>query len=180
MGNSLLSELTPAMSLNNLSKMYLNQTVGEKILLTFWVGSLWAIGYLAVPTLFATLDDRQLAGMLAGKMFTAVSYMGLFCGVLLLLSLIKRSNRLKTEIRFWLLLVMLLLIIIGEFILQPQMAELKQMGLLAGSDAAREFSLLHQIATALYTLNSLLGLAMVVFHPAETKPELGRAYSDKA
>ena len=57
---------------------------GEQLLVTLWVGSLWAIGYLAVPILFSTLDDRMLAGMLAGKMFTAVSFIGLGCGTALL------------------------------------------------------------------------------------------------
>ena len=33
----------------------------QRILLTAWVGGLWAIGYIAAPTLFATLDDRAMA-----------------------------------------------------------------------------------------------------------------------
>jgi hypothetical protein len=40
--------------------------------LTLWVGGFWAIGYLAAPMLFYNLDDRMLAGMLAGKMFTGM------------------------------------------------------------------------------------------------------------
>ncbi|MDX2505018.1 MAG: DUF4149 domain-containing protein [Gammaproteobacteria bacterium] len=152
------------MSLNKLSSHFLNQTSGEKILLTFWVGSLWAIGYLAVPTLFATLENRQLAGMLAGKMFTAVSYVGVFCALMLLLSTAKRSIQIKTDKQIWLLILMLLLVIIGEFILQPQMAELKQSVLVDGSEVAQQFDRLHHIATSLYMINSLLGLALVVFH----------------
>jgi hypothetical protein len=46
--------------------------------LTAWVGSLWAIGYLAVPILFHAQPDRQLAGMLAGQMFTASGYRAYF------------------------------------------------------------------------------------------------------
>lgn len=157
------------MSLNDYTKTYLNQTSGEKILLTLWVGALWAIGFLAAPTLFASLDDRQLAGMLAGKMFTAVSYMGLFCGVLLLLFTIKRQVEVKKNFFFWLLLSMLILVIIGEFVLQPQMAQLKQIGLLEGSEGAHSFHRLHQFATTLYTLNCVLGLAAVVF---QSEPNL--------
>ena len=37
------------------------------IVITAWVGALWAIGYLAAPALFHALADKQLAGMLAGK-----------------------------------------------------------------------------------------------------------------
>ena len=59
---------------------------GDRILLTLWVGSLWAIGYIAAPTLFATLEDRALAGTLAGAMFEIVAYIGMVCAALLLLS----------------------------------------------------------------------------------------------
>ena len=37
------------------------------------MGGLWAIGYLAAPVLFASLGDKMLAGMLAGKMFTWIA-----------------------------------------------------------------------------------------------------------
>jgi hypothetical protein len=30
---------------------------------------LWAVGYLAAPTLFATLSDRVLAGTIAASLF---------------------------------------------------------------------------------------------------------------
>ena len=44
------------------------------------VGSLWAIGLIAAPTLFSVLSDNtQLAGLLAGKMFTLTAYVGMAC-----------------------------------------------------------------------------------------------------
>ena len=57
---------------------------GERILLTLWVGGLWTIGYIVAPALFANLEDRALAGTLAGVMFEIVAYVGMFCAVLLL------------------------------------------------------------------------------------------------
>ena len=39
-----------------------------QIAITLWVGGLLAIGYIAAPVLFASLGDRQLAGMVAGKL----------------------------------------------------------------------------------------------------------------
>ncbi len=141
----------------------LNLNSGEKILQTLWVGSLWAIGYLAVPTLFGTLQDRQTAGLLAGKMFTSVSYVGLFCAVLLLLSAFRNSKRAATDKRIWILIVMLGLVIAGEFVFQPLMAELKLSGIAEGTAAALKFDKYHHIATVLYLINSLLGLALVVF-----------------
>ena len=55
-----------------------------QIAITLWVGGMWAIGYLAAPVLFDALpDDRMLAGILAGKMFAWVAYIGMACGIYL-------------------------------------------------------------------------------------------------
>ncbi len=48
-------------------------TVSQRILLTFWVGGLWAIGYVAVPVLFNMISDRYLAGGIAGRLFSIMS-----------------------------------------------------------------------------------------------------------
>ena len=45
------------------------------VAITLWVGALWAIGYIAAPTLFYHLPDRQLAGNLAGQIFWAAFFM---------------------------------------------------------------------------------------------------------
>ena len=150
--------------IKQLNQNFFNAHIGEKLLLTLWVGAIWAIGYIAVPTLFGTLDDRQLAGLLAGKMFTAVSYVGLFCGVILMISTIRCAHPLKSNVQFLLLIFMLALVCIGEFILQPQMAELKLLGLVEGSKALNYFDQLHHISSILYMVNSLLGLALVTLH----------------
>jgi len=63
------------------------------LLTTAWIGSLWAVGYLAVPVLFYAQPDRQLAGMLAGQMFTLVGYLGMVCGLYLLVQRISMSGR---------------------------------------------------------------------------------------
>ena len=91
------------------------------ILITAWVGGLWAIGYLAAPALFYTLgENRQLAGNLAGTMFTWVAYLGLFSGIYLLAHRVARYglNAFKQAF-FWTVLVMLLLTLFGHFGVQP-------------------------------------------------------------
>lgn len=135
-------------------------SVSERILLTLWVGGMWTTGYLVAPILFTVLDDRQLAGMLAGHMFTAMSYVGLACGGLLLSGSLFRDG-----IKHWrngVLLLMLVIIAIGHFVLQPMMAELKAAGILEGSASAAEFGKLHGIASVLFLINSLSGLVLVV------------------
>ena len=132
---------------------------GENILTVLWIGSLWTIGYIVAPTLFQVLEDRTLAGMIAGRLFTIESYLGLACGgVLLLLEFLNRPPGRWVTGRIGLLLAMLALIVISQFVLQPMMAELK----LRGLSQSPEFARRHGIAAALYLINSLLGLIWVV------------------
>ena len=133
----------------------------ERFLVTLWVGCLWAVGYLAVPTLFSALDDRILAGMLAGKMFAAVSFIGLGCGTALLSIAVMSTQNFLRDKRVLLLALMLFLVLIGEFVLQPAMADLKAQGLAEGSRAAATFGILHGVASLLYLMNSLGGLLLI-------------------
>ena len=138
--------------------------ISERILLTLWIGGMWTVGYIVAPTLFAMLADRALAGNVAGQLFSIMSYIGLLAAGILLIGQCYRARAAwRRNWRFWVLLMMLLIIVIGEFYLQPLMAELKQAGLPEGSDTARQFCQLHGVASALFVINSLLGLGLVVF-----------------
>ena len=137
-----------------------------QLLTTLWVGGLWSIGFLAAPILFATLPDKMLAGMLAGNMFTLIAYTGMICACYLLLyygqSLKKQALQ---QTAFRIIVLMLLLTLIGQFGIQPQMAELKAQALPADvmhSAFAERFQMLHHIATLLYSTQSLLGIVLVL------------------
>lgn len=130
----------------------------ERVLTTAWVGGLWAIGYIAAPTLFGVLDDRQLAGQLAGEMFHTINWLGIICGGLLLLIVLKRYGR---AWQFWVVLAMLIFVLNNEFVLQPMMAELKVQGLVEGSEEKSRFGLLHGLSSAAYLAISILGLILV-------------------
>jgi len=127
----------------------------ERILLALWVGSLWVTGFLVAPTLFALLDDRALAGTIAGNLFTKISYIGLLCGAVLLVL----NQRMKRGIgwRPMLIIAMLALVVIGQFVLTPMIVELRQQGL---TETAR-FGQLHGLAGVLYLVTSVLGLGLV-------------------
>lgn len=135
--------------------------VGERILLTFWVGSLWTVGYAVAPMLFAKLDDRALAGFLAGELFTLVAWVGLFCGLPLVLIQWLRGQGWRNW-RLWMLIAMLALVLLGELVVRPMMAQ---------ADGGA-FMRLHGIAQALYLAVSLLGLALVAFGPAPDRDGL--------
>lgn len=148
---------------------------GQNILLTLWVGGLWTAGYIVTPMLFSVLDDRRLAGELAGRMFTLIGYIGLFCGAALLISLIYQAGRYwRRTWQIWVLMAMLLLVIAGQFLVQPMIQELKAgspAGFIEGSAEAGRFGALHGVASMLYLGTSLLGLGLVSFG-------LGRRYAD--
>lgn len=131
----------------------------ERILLTLWVGGMWTVGYVIAPLLFSMLD-KQLAGHIAGQIFTSMSYIGLVCGSLLLVGNCYRAG--LRNITNYILVLMLILIAVGQFYLQPMMAELKAQGLVDGSDAAAQFGMLHGVSSILFLINSIAGLILVI------------------
>ena len=134
----------------------------ERLFLTAWIGCLWAVGYLATPVLFANLNT-ETAGVLAGALFTRVSFIGMVCGVALILLRGSGSGWRLKDWKLGILAGMLVLIIVGEFVVQPMMAELKAQGLVEGSRQAAEFGRLHGIASILYLIESLGGAILVAF-----------------
>lgn len=133
----------------------------ERALLTLWIGGIWVIGYLAVPILFGNLDDRMLAGMLAGKMFSAMSFVGLAVGGVLWLKALLTTPQPLSRWHVRLLMLMLLIVVISEFFLQPMMSALKAEGLIEGSDAAAQFGVLHGVSSVFYLINSVAGLVLL-------------------
>jgi hypothetical protein len=133
-----------------------------------WVGSLITVGYLVVPTIFANLQDRQVAGMIAAAIFQAEAYVSvLVCVALLLLAntLIKRKVENYRNTR-WVILVLLLISAMTCFGFIPYMNALRQEALLLGipvmaSPSASLFGRLHGISSGLFLIQSLLGLWMV-------------------
>lgn len=138
------------------------------IALTLWIGGLWAIGYIVAPTLFYSLPDRTLAGMLAGKLFTLMAYVGIGCATyLLLFRLVRFGGACFRHGVFWIVLAMLVLTLAGEFGVQPILAGLKDQALPTGvmeSVFRDRFVAWHGIASVLYLILSVLGVALVWLH----------------
>jgi hypothetical protein len=134
--------------------------------ITAWVGGLWAVGYLAVPTLFHAQPDKQLAGMLAGQMFVALGYVGIVCGVYLLLYRFLTSGKAAfRETLFIVIAAMLLISLLIQFGIQPLMADLKIQALpldVMRSTFAEQFKMWHGISSILYLVQSLLGALLVI------------------
>ncbi len=136
----------------------------ENLLLAIWVGAMIGIGYVATPVLFKALDDRSLAGSTAGQMFSVIGIAGLVIGaVLLILRYKDESLSLFKHWRGWLLTLMLLLVASGSFILQPMIADVKALGLVEGSAAAKKFGMLHGISSLLYMATVIGGCLLLFF-----------------
>ncbi|HJW23297.1 MAG TPA: DUF4149 domain-containing protein [Rhodocyclaceae bacterium] len=136
------------------------------IALTAWIGGMWVIGYVAAPTLFATLGDRQLAGLVAGKLFAVMGWIGLGCGAYLAgFLLIRLGGGAFRRAAFWLTLVILALTVASQFGIQPLMAQLKAEAWpreVMETVLRDRFAAWHGISSILYLVQSILGLWLVV------------------
>lgn len=136
------------------------------LLASFWVGGMWAIGYIAAPVLFQFSPDKTMAGMLAGKLFTVMAYAGMACAAYLLCyEALKSGKKVLVRAVFWLILVMLAIVLLGHFGIQPILAELKQQALplyVMQSDFAAPFRMWHGISSLLYLAESLCGVVLLL------------------
>jgi hypothetical protein len=136
------------------------------LLLVFWVGGMWAIGYIAAPTLFSNLpDNHQLAGNLAGALFKWIAWVGIAAGLYLLVFRLGRDGlqALKQSF-FWIVLIMLLLTLGQHFGIQPIMQALKEQALpkaVMESAFKSRFAAWHGVSSVIYLMESLLGAWLI-------------------
>ena len=131
------------------------------LVVTLWAGSLWTIGYLVAPTLFGTLHDRVLAGVIAGSMFTTGACVSMACGAvtLALLAVSKDVTDQRRKTLYIIAGAMLVCLLLSHFGLRPMMAELKEAG-----DKAK-FGMLHGVSMVLYLVQAILAVFLVAKNP---------------
>jgi hypothetical protein len=138
----------------------------QSIAATLWVGGLWVTGYVVAPVLFATLNDRALAGLVAGRLFSLLAWVGMSCAAYLFIYRLARyrAGALRQGL-FWIVIVMLALTLAGEFGVQPVMAALKQQAWpspVMESALRDRFALWHGVSSVIYLIESLLGAALII------------------
>ncbi len=135
------------------------------ILITFWVGGLWMTG-LTASILFDVVADRTLAGNIAGHLFSTISAIGLICGAILLIKrYVQFQSAVLKQAYWWIVIAMLLLVLVGQFGIQPLLAQLKTDALpdaVMNSQYASQFAAWHGVAGAVYLIECLLGVALVL------------------
>lgn len=133
-----------------------------------WIGSILTVGYLVAPTIFGTLTDRQVAGMVAGSIFKVEAYLStIVCIALMVLAnlLVTRGLAQYRVIRL-ILLGMLLCSVAASFVFIPWMNTLRDQALLNGmpvmlSPSADVFGKLHGASSIVFMIQSALGLYLV-------------------
>lgn len=133
-----------------------------------WVGSLLTTGYLVAPTIFNTLTDRQVAGMVAGSIFRVEALLStVVCIALMVLAnlLVNRGLAQYRLIR-WILLAMLLCSVAASLVFIPWMNTLRDEALLQGmpvmlSPSANIFAKLHGASSIVFLIQSTLGIYLI-------------------
>lgn len=141
-----------------------------KIAVTTWVGGLWTIGYI-VPILFNRLADKQLAGNLAGSMFAVIAWIGIVCGIYLLIyRLAEAGSSALKQAFFWATLLMVLMTLGTHFGIQPIIESLKAQAMpkaVLQSAFSDRFARWHGISSIVYLIESLLGLVLILKQSAK-------------
>jgi hypothetical protein len=135
------------------------------IIVTLWAGALWMTG-ISAYVLFDSLQDKQMAGMLAGKLFTVVSYIGMVSAFYLLIHrLVQNGTMALKQAFFWAVFLMLLLVLAGHFGIQPILEGLKAQAFPADvmqSVFADRFRNWHGVASIAYVIECVLAIVMVL------------------
>ncbi|MGK5077039.1 DUF4149 domain-containing protein [Janthinobacterium sp. HLX7-2] len=135
---------------------------------TLWAGSLWTIGFIVAPTLFATLSDRVLAGNIAGSLFRVEAWLSIACALVLLALLQWGAGAMELKRRRLLgalVLSMLVCALLSHFGIAPLMAEIKAQaqgssGLMDEAMRSR-FGMLHGVSTLIFAVQSLLAGVLI-------------------
>ena len=134
--------------------------------LNIWLGSDIFLSFVVAPGAFAVLASRDQAGAMVGYSLTRMHWMGIVCGVAILLVRVLRTRSLASLAApaALCLVFMILLTVISQVAVSPKMAVLRaQMGSIAatgaGSPLLAEFARLHRVSVGLESGVLLAGLA---------------------
>ncbi|HME38550.1 MAG TPA: DUF4149 domain-containing protein [Steroidobacteraceae bacterium] len=120
-----------------------------RVLFVLWAGSLWSLAAWVAPTLFHAQGDRQLAGVLASRLFSIETYAGLAVAGLALL--------LPGRAKFVWGYLAAALLAVNEWVLKRVMEQAHAHGAAAGLT----FGAWHGVSAVLYLLACVAVLRLV-------------------
>lgn len=118
--------------------------VTARVLAGLWAGSLLTICGVVAPTLFATLDDRRLAGDLAGRFFEIATWLGV-AFALPLLSIVWKSDAFKPKRA-----ILVLIALTAYAPIQVQLGIVSSMEAARASGDLRGVAFAHALASGLF------------------------------
>ena len=134
--------------------------------LSIWLGSDVFLSFVVAPGAFSVLASRDLAGAIVGYSLGRMHWIGIVCGLVILLVRALRIRSLTALVAPAALCVVLMIIltVISQVAVSPKMAVLRvRMGSIeataAGSPLLAEFARLHTISVGLESGVLLAGLA---------------------
>jgi hypothetical protein len=114
-----------------------------------WAGSLWSLALWVAPTLFAAQADRHLAGVLAARLFSIETYVGLGFAAL--------AVWLPGRMNFLPVYVAAALLAFNQWVLKPIMTRAQH-----GATLGLSFGAWHGVSAVVYVLACLALLLLVV------------------
>ena len=134
--------------------------------LSIWLGSDVFLSFVVAPGAFSVLASRDQAGAIIGYSWGRMHWMGIVCGVVILLARVLRIRSLTSLMAPAALCIaaMILLTVISQMAVSPKMAVLRvRMGSIeaaaVGNPLLAEFARLHTISVGLESGVLLAGLA---------------------
>ncbi len=137
----------------------MTKTLLSLLAAALWWGSLTAIGFIAVPLLFAHLPTPAMAGNMAAQLFHAQSWVSVACAMVLLFYVSKQAKAKEIQAQSAILLIVfgLLCALLGEYAVAPRIV------------ARENLRLWHSVGSVLYLLQWLCAGALL--WRAGRKPE---------
>ncbi|HEY1424580.1 MAG TPA: DUF4149 domain-containing protein, partial [Candidatus Acidoferrum sp.] len=124
--------------------------------LSIWLGSDIFLSFVVAPGAFAVLASRDQAGAMVGYSLGRMHWMGIVCGVTILLVRLVRTRSVGSLAApaALFVLAMMVLTVISQIAVSPKMAALRaQMGSIQataeGSPLQAEFTRLHRVSVGL-------------------------------
>ncbi len=152
----------------------------ELLGMAVWIGGMVILGALVAPTVFNTVKPIEMAGEAMSLVFRKFNGGLVYvCIALVILGFLGKSFLSQRRGRsLWieggLLTVMVLSGLYIGAILGPRMEDLRHIRIADPSNAAAivEFNHRHRISETLFSVNLLLGLAVLFIHAREATPHL--------
>jgi hypothetical protein len=140
---------------------------GARLLVAvLWAGSLWALGFIAAPTVFGMVGSAQ-AGDIVGALLARQAWVAIACALVLLM-LVRLATDLDAKRRHGIVIVIAAMLACALVIylgLQPAMARMRELAGAAGVRASpfwTQFAVMHGVSQLLHLVESVLGAVLVL------------------